>query len=386
MRLNKENKIKSFFRSILQKDKSKHGPDYKIIVITWLLVLFGVIVLLSSSPVLSYKKYENIYYVFWHQILLGVLPGILCFYVLSKIDFNVWRKYSLLMLVISIILLTLVFIPGLGTDYGKDARSWINIFGISVQPSEIVKLTLLIYIASWIESRGQRVKDFYQGFVPFLFLLIIIAILMLLQPDLGTLFIIFIIAFTGFFVGGGNIKHIISLLIIAFVSGFIAIKTAPYRLARLTVFLNPNSDTSGIGYHLNQALIAIGSGGIFGVGLGQSRQKYGYIPEVAGDSIFAIMGEELGFLICFLYILAIFLLMSYGFKVASRTKSIYGKVLSVGIISWIGFQSLINICSMIGLMPMTGVPLPFVSYGGTAMIMNLSAMGILVNISKHTVR
>lgn len=384
MRSFKENKIKSFFRSILKKDKSEHSPDYRIIVISWILVLFGLIILLSASPVLSYKKYGNTYHIFWHQFLFGICPGLICFYVLSKIDFNFWKKYSFLMLIISIILLVLVFIPGIGTDHGKDARSWISVFGISLQPSEIVKLTFLIYLASWIESRGNRIKDLYQGFIPFLTLLVIISVLMLLQPDLGTLSIIFIIAFAGFFMGGGNIKHIISLILLAFGLIFVAIKSAPYRLARLTVFLNPASDVKGIGYHLNQSLIAIGSGGLLGIGLGQSRQKYGYIPEVSGDSIFAIMGEELGFIVCFFYILAVFLLICYGLKISKNTKSTYGKVLSAGIICWIGFQSLINICSMLGLMPMTGVPLPFVSYGGTAMIMSLSAMGILVNISKHT--
>jgi len=307
MRLNKENKVKLFIRSILKRDKQEHSPDYRIIIISLLLVLFGLVVLLSASPILSYKKYSNIYYVFLHQLLLGVLPGIFCFYVLSKINFNTWRKYSLLMLIISIVLLVLVFVPGIGTDYGKDAKSWINVFGISVQPSEIVKLTFLIYLASWIESRGKMLRDFYQGFIPFLTLLGLISVLMLFQPDLGTLFIIFIIAFAGFFVGGGNIKHILYLILLAFGSGFIAIKAAPYRLARLTVFLNPNSDVTGIGYHLNQSLIAIGSGGIFGVGLGRSRQKYGYIPEVSGDSIFAIMGEELGFIACFIYIVAVFI-------------------------------------------------------------------------------
>ncbi|HNZ86362.1 MAG TPA: putative lipid II flippase FtsW [bacterium] len=384
MRPSRENKIQSFFRSFFRKNKSEHSPDYLIIIILWILVLFGLIVLLSASPVLSYKKYGNTYHIFWHQFLFGVLPGSILFYIFSKINFNSLKKYSFLMLLVSIILLVLVFVPGLGTDYGKDAQSWINIFGMSVQPSEIVKLTYLIYLAGWIESRGDKIKSFSEGFVPFIVLLVVICFLIFLEPDLGTLLIVFIIAITGFFIGGGSIKHILVLILSSFFLFLIAIKTAPYRLARLNVFLNPSSDVQGIAYHLNQSLIAIGSGGIFGVGLGRSRQKYGYIPEVSGDSIFAIIGEELGFIPCFIYILGIFVLIYLGFRVVSRTKSVYGKVLSAGIISWIGFQSFINICSMIGLMPMTGIPLPFVSYGGTAMIMSLSAMGILVNISKYT--
>ena len=156
---------------------------------------------------------------------------------------------------------------------------------MSVQPSEIVKLTYLIYLAGWIESRGDKIKSFSEGFVPFIVLLVVICFLIFLEPDLGTLLIVFIIAITGFFIGGGSIKHILVLILSSFFLFLIAIKTAPYRLARLNVFLNPSSDVQGIAYHLNQSLIAIGSGGIFGVGLGRSRQKYGYIPEVSGDSI-----------------------------------------------------------------------------------------------------
>lgn len=384
MRNFRANKFRIFINKIFKKDKLGHEPNYKIIAILGIIVLFGLIVLLSASPVLSYKKYGNTYHIFWHQFLFGIVPGFICFCIFSKIDFNIWKKYSFAMLIISIILLALVFIPGLGTDHGKDAKSWIEIAGISLQPSEIVKLTFLIYLASWLESRGQRVKDFYEGFLPFLFLLAIISVLMLLQPDLGTLSIMFIIAFCGFFAGGGNIKHIITLFLASSGLIFIAIKTSSYRAARLFVFLNPGADTKGVGYHLNQALIAIGSGGILGVGLGQSRQKYGYIPEVSGDSIFAVMAEETGFIVCLIYIFLVLTLIYLGFRISQRTKSVYGKVLSAGIISWIGFQSFLNIGSMLGLLPMTGVPLPFVSYGGTAMIMSLSAMGMLVNMSKYT--
>ena len=384
MRSYRENKIQKFFSEIFKNDRAEHAPDYVIVVIVWILVLFGLIVLLSASPVLSYKRFGSTYHVFWHQFLFGVVPGLIGFYIFSRINFNLIKKFAFLMLVVSIVLLILVFIPGLGTDMGKDAKSWINVFGFSLQPSEVVKLTFLIYLASWLESMGHRVKDLNEGFLPFLFLLGIISALVLLQPDLGTLSIIFIIAFCGYFAGGGNIKHMLALFVSVAILFFIAIKMSSYRAARLLVFLHPNTDTKGIGYHLNQALIAIGSGGIIGVGLGQSRQKYGYVPEVSGDSIFAVMAEETGFVICLIYLFLLFLLIYHGFKVSKNIKSTYGKVLSAGIISWLGFQSLLNISSMIGLSPMTGVPLPFISYGGTAMVMNLVAVGILVNISKYT--
>ena len=383
--MRKRSKIKIIFEKLFQVGGTSHAPDYSLITITLVLLLFGLLMLMSASSVTSYQKFGSSYYLFWHQIISGFLPGIIIFYICSKIDFKLWKKFAFLMLVFSILLLLTVFIPGLGSSLGTGSRSWINIFGFSIQPSEIVKLTFLIYLASWLDSRGaEKVKDLHHGLMPFLILLVVISGLMLLQPDIGTLSIIFVIALISFYVGGGDLRHIISILGGAFVTFFIAIKVAPYRLARLTTFLNPGSDPQGVGYHLNQALIAVGSGRWLGVGLGHSRQKYGYLPEVAGDSIFPVIAEELGFILCFIYIALIFILVYQGLIVAKKSKTYYGRVLATGIIVWIGFQSFINIASMMGLLPMTGVPLPFLSYGGTAMIMNLAAMGILVNISRYT--
>jgi cell division protein FtsW len=377
-------KIKKLFRKLFYVGGVSHDPDYVLIIITSILVLFGLLMLMSASSVISYQKFGSSYYLFWHQILSGFIPGLIIFWICSKIDFKVWKKFAFPMLILSILLLLAVFIPSLRSSFGS-ARSWINVFGFSIQPSEIVKLSFLIYLASWLDSRGlEKVRDLHYGLMPFLILLGSISILMLMQPDLGTLSIIFIIALVSFYIGGGDIKHIISIISASLIAFFIAIKMAPYRSARFMVFLNPEVDPQGIGYHLNQALIAVGSGRWFGIGLGHSRQKYGYIPEVAGDSIFPIIAEELGFVFCAVYIILIFILVYHGLMVAKKSKTYYGRVLATGITIWIGFQSFINIASMIGLVPMTGVPLPFLSYGGTAMVMNLAAMGILVNISRYT--
>jgi cell division protein FtsW len=382
--MRRHSRIKNLFRKLFHVGGTSHEPDYVLITVTSILVLFGLLMLMSASSVISYQKFNSSYYLFWHQILSGFLPGIIIFWICSKIDFKVWKKFAFFMLIFSILLLLAVFIPGVGVSFGK-ARSWISVFGFSIQPAEIVKLTFLIYLASWLDSKGaEKIRDIHHGLMPFLIILGLISGLMLLQPDLGTLSIIFIISLVSFYVGGGNIKHIISIIGGAAVVSFIAIKVAPYRLARLTVFMNPSTDPQGVGYHLNQALIAVGSGRWFGVGLGHSRQKYGYLPEVAGDSIFPVIAEELGFILCAIYVVLIFILVYHGLIVAKKSKTYYGRVLATGIIVWIGFQSFINIASMIGLLPMTGVPLPFLSYGGTAMIMNLAAMGILINISRYT--
>lgn len=380
----RRSKLKELIDGMFHVKSSIHDISYSLFFIFVFLIFFGILMLMSASSVYSYQKFGSTYYMFWHQILYGFLPGLFAFYFCLKFDFHNWKKFAFFMLVISILLLIVVFIPGIGASYGK-ARSWINIFGFSIQPSEIVKLTFLLYLASWLDSKGdKKIRDLQTGLLPFAVIISIVAILMLLQPDLGTLSIIIAISLISFFVGGADVKHMLWMMVSASGLLFLAVKLAPYRAARLMVFLDPGKDPQGIGYHLNQALIATGSGGLFGVGLGHSRQKYGYLPEVAGDSIFGIIGEELGFFISMLYIVAIFVFVYQGFKIARQSKSYFGRILATGIVSWLGFQSFINIASMIGLLPMTGVPLPFVSYGGTAMMINMAAVGILLNISKHT--
>ncbi|MDD3284622.1 MAG: putative lipid II flippase FtsW [Patescibacteria group bacterium] len=382
--MHRKSKLKKLIDDVFHVKGNLNDINYLLFFIFVFLIFFGILMLMSASSVYSYQKFGSTYYMFWHQILYGFLPGLFAFYFCLKFDFRNWKKFAFLMLIISIVLLVVVFIPGIEANYGK-ARSWINVFGISVQPSEIVKLTFLIYLASWLDSKGdKKIRDLNTGLLPFVVIVSIVAILMLLQPDLGTLSIIIAISLISFFVGGADVKHMLWMLTSASGLLFLAIKFAPYRAARLMVFLDPSKDPQGIGYHLNQSLIAVGSGGIFGVGLGYSRQKYGYLPEVAGDSIFGIIGEELGFLICIIYVFVIFAFVYQGFKVAKQSKSYFGRILATGIVSWLGFQSFINISSMIGLLPMTGVPLPFVSYGGTAMIMNMASVGILLNISKNT--
>lgn len=375
------NKIKRLISNLFQSESREYEPNYSFVILTGIILFFGLLMLMSASSVFSYRKFGTSYYMFWHQVISGFIPGILAFYICSRIDYRKWKKIAPALLFFSIFLLLIVFIPGIGRVY-NGSRSWIYFFGISIQPAEIVKFIFIIYLASWIDGRGEKIKGFETGFLPFLFVLGIIMLLMFLQPDFGTMIIIMLISLACFFIGEGNLKHILYLggLFLGIV--FVAVKIAPYRLSRFIVFLNPNLDTRGVGYHLNQALIAVGSGGIFGLGLGQSRQKYGYLPEVSGDSIFAIMAEEIGFILCLFYIFLLFLLVSQGTKLARSCDDKYSRVLVSGIIVWIGFQSFINIGSVIGLMPMTGVPLPFVSYGGTAMVANLAAMGILFNVSK----
>ncbi len=359
-------------------------PDYFFVANFFVLLIFGLLVLTSAGTILGFQKFNDSYYFIKHQITLGVLPGLVLMLIASKIPYQKLQKFAPLMLGFSILLLITVFIPGLGAEYGT-SRSWINIFGFSFQPAELVKLTFLIYLAGWLTKRGETgVRDLYYGFMPFIFLLGIISGLMMLQPDLGTLSIILFMCMAVFFASGAQLKHVGALILAGVGSILLLIKTSPYRAARLTTFLHPELDPLGIGYHINQAFLAIGSGGWLGRGFGFSRQKFSYLPEVTGDSIFAVMAEELGFIITVIFILLFVSLMYRGLKIARKAPDQFGTLIATGIIAWFIFQAFFNIASMVGLMPMTGVPLPFVSSGGTSLAVAMTAVGIMINISRQS--
>ena len=365
-------------------NKTLHRPDYKFIITLGLIIVFGLIMLSSASVSLSFEKFSEGYFYVKHQIFYGLIPGIILLVIFSLVDYRVWRKLAFALLVISIVLLVLVFIPGLRAEYGT-AKSWINIFGISFQPAELVKLTFLVYLATWLEKRGKkRARDLSEGLIPFLTILGIIAFLLILQPDLGTMTIILLVSLVVFFIGGANLFHLLGIGAGSIIALLILIRIAPYRTARLMTFLHPELDPQGVGYHINQAFLAIGSGGFLGRGFGMSRQKFQYLPEVAGDSIFAVIAEELGFVLATLLILIFIYLMYRGFKIAQKAPDNFAKLLVVGIIAWIIIQAFVNIGAMVGLLPLTGIPLPFISFGGTALAVLLAACGIVINISRQT--
>jgi cell division protein FtsW len=361
----------------------RHRPDYIFIILIGLLLIFGLTMLYSATTVVSLERFGQANYLIKRQILFGLIPGLVLLFLTSRIRYHFWKRLALPLLLVSILLLLAVFIPGLGQSYGR-ARSWIEFFGISVQPSEIVKLTFILYLASWLASRGEEVTYFFYGFLPFLFFLGIISLLIALQPDIGTMFIIVLIGLVVYFAAGAKLWHLALVSLGGIGVFFLLIKTAPYRLARFLVFLNPELDPQGIGYHLKQALLAVGSGGLFGRGLGLSRQKYLYLPEVAADSIFAVIAEELGFILGAALIILFLILMWRGLYLARVAPDEFSRLVTVGIISWFVFQAMINIGAMVGLLPLTGLPLPFISYGGTALTISLAAVGILINISCYT--
>lgn len=361
-----------------------HKPDYVFVGLVGAIIIFGLIMLSSASSAVAYEKFGDNYWYLKHQIVFGLLPGLAAFTVMARIDYRKWKKYALPFLIASIGLLLLVFIPGLGASYGR-ARNWINLFGASLQPAEIVKLTFLIYLAAWLsQKRGEKdMKDAASSFIPFIAVLGIIIFLMAVQPDIGTLSIIIVISLVVYFAAGAPLLHLGWISGVGALLFLLLIKVSPYRAARLMTFLHPELDPQGVGYHINQALLAIGSGGFFGLGLGLSRQKFQYLPEVVGDSIFAIIAEESGFILS-LGLVAVFIFLAIrGFKIAKGAPDGFGRLLAIGIASWFVFQAFINIGAMLGLLPLTGIPLPFISYGGTALTVGLAATGIMANISKY---
>lgn len=364
--------------------RSKQKPDYVILGLVAGLILFGLIMISSATGPLAYTKFGSTTYFLKHQILYGVLPGIIALFITMRIPYTFWKKSALPLLVISILLLIAVFIPGIRADFGT-AHNWIKIGPISFQPSEIVKLTFLFYLASWLERRSENaVRNLHTGLIPFLMLVGVIMGLLLLEPDTGSMAIIVAEAVAVYFVAGASLIHLGVLSLMGVGLLLILIKISPYRAARLMTFIHPELDPRGIGYHVNQALLAVGSGGFWGLGLGHSRQKFEYLPEVQSDSIFAIIAEELGFVFSVGLIALFGLLLWRGLRVVTNTPDHFGKFVGVGILAWILIQAFVNIGAMIGVLPLTGVPLPFISYGGTSLVMNMAAIGVLLNISRNT--
>lgn len=347
-------------------------------------LIFGLIFLTSASSVVGFDRFHDTYFFIKHQLLYGVIPGVIGLLFFSKFEYTKLRELSPFIFLGSLFLLLLVFIPGVGSALNTGNKSWIVLGGFSFQPAEFAKFGLIVYLSAFLAKMGKGMSDFKQGFL-FSFLIAAVPIgLVILQPDIGTMSILFFITFGLLFAGEAKISHLSLLSFVAVLIFGVLILIAPYRIARLTTFLHPEFDPQGIGYHINQSFIAIGSGGIFGMGLGQSRQKFQYLPEVHADSIFAVIAEELGFFLTVGFLVLFLLLVQRGLFIAKSTPDPFGRLLVTGILIWIIIQAFLNVAAMVGLMPLTGVPLPFVSHGGTALAVIMSAIGVILNVSKHT--
>lgn len=355
-----------------------------LIWLTLILAVFGLIMISSAGVYTSQKNFGTNYYYFNHQLIFGFLPGLFLFLLVSRMDCKIWKKLSLPLILISIGLLILVFVPGFGITAGG-AKRWLNFFDFfSFQPAEVLKLTLIIYLASWFGSKSRLNKGEHGSVAAFLIILFFIGIFIAAQPDIGSLGIIVAVALIMFFVSGIEFRRFLMIILLMAVVFSLLIVFSPYRFERLLTLINPAVDVRGRSYHLNQSLIAIGKSGWFGLGFGQGEQKLGLLPEPVSDSIFAVIGEELGFVGMILTSALILFFVLSAFNIARKTNNKFASLYAVGFGSWVGLQSFVNISSLSGLVPLTGIPLPFISYGGTSLAILMAAAGILTNISKKT--
>jgi cell division protein FtsW len=366
------------------RTSSFHTPDYRFLGGMLVLVLFGLVVLTSASSVVALQKFDDSYFFVKRQLLYGVLPGMLALYIFAKLDYHLLKRFSFVIFIGTLVLLLLPFVPGIGTTLGTSAHSWILIGGASIQPAEFAKIASIIYLSAYMSQLGQGIEQFKSGFLVTLGLGMIPIALVILQPDIGTVSILFAILFSMLFLGKAKYSHLVLLAVVGVICFLAMIWVAPYRAARFTTFLHPELDPQGQGYHINQAFLAIGSGGMLGLGLGHSRQKFAYLPEVHADSIYAVMAEELGFFSATAFLILLLYIAFRGFTIAKHAPDTYGTLLVSSIVLWFMIQSFLNIGAMVGLLPLTGVPLPFVSHGGTALMVALAGVGIVINVSKQT--
>lgn len=366
-------RLRNKSKKIISPSFDKKQMDLVLLVAVAILTIFGLIMVYDASIVQAFKDYGN-KYVYIKQQLIWVLLGYTFLVFFSYFNYENFRILALPALIFSLILLLAVFIPGLGVSAGG-AHRWLNLGPFSIQPAEIIKLSCVIFFASIFEKKVRM--------VPFLAVLLMVSVIIgVFQRDLGSTVVFFMLSFSMFIVAGSPLVYFWAIIPVS-ILGFMAfVLSSAYRKKRILAFLDPFSDPQGYSYHISQVLIALGSGGIFGLGLGQSRQKFEYIPEVTTDSIFAIVGEELGFIGAVTLILLIAFVIYRGFKISENASDNFGKLLAFGLTAWLGSQALINLAAMVSLIPLTGVPLPFISYGGSALLVNLIAVGILLNISK----
>lgn len=368
-----------------------HHIDYGIALAVAILLAIGLVMMYSISPILSHKLVGNAdrNYYFINQIKYVVL-GVVIWCTATAIPYTIWRKWAPKILMVAIVGLVALLIPGLAHS-SHGATRWIQVGPISVQPAEVLKIALILYLAVWFERHQNDIRSFWDGVVPFTIMVgSACFVIVVLQRDMGTMMVLALATMGMFYAAGMKLRHLGAMLSGGLVAGWAAIAFFPHRLSRVATFIDPRCDDPKYALdasrHICQALLGVGSGGVFGLGLGHSIQVYGYLPEAANDSIFSIIAEEFG-LIGSLAIIGLFGWLVYrGLQVAKTAPDMFARLVATGISLWFLFQAIINIGAMLSLVPLTGIPLPFISYGGTSLVVSLFAAGILLNISKYTVR
>jgi cell division protein FtsW len=358
-----------------QVQLNKKRLDYGLLSAVVLLVFAGLIMVYDSSVVQAFKDYGDKYF-YIKQQAIWVILGFFCLTFFSLFNYNLLKRFALFGLIVAFVLLIAVLIPGLGVSAGG-AHRWLRIGGVTIQPAEIIKLASIVFFAAIFEKKSRL--------IPFAVVVFSASLIIgLFQRDLGSTIVYFLTSVLIYLVAGAPLVYFLAFIPVSIIGFLFFVLSSTYRKQRVLAFLDPFADPQGYTYHISQVLIAIGSGGFLGMGLGQSRQKFEYIPEVTTDSIFAIVGEEFGFIGAVALIGLISFLLYKGFKISENAPDDFGRILAFGLTIWLGIQSVINLGAMVSLIPLTGVPLPFISYGGSALLANLVAIGILLNISKYS--
>jgi cell division protein FtsW len=362
-----------------------HKPDTFLLGIILGLLVLGTFTLFNASSVRGEIIHnDQFYFLKRHAGYLGL--GLILALAGYLIHYSFWKKISFLIILFGFALMLLVFVPGIGQEL-KGAPRWIKIGSQTFQPVEIFKLCLVIYLASFFSGReGKRINNWSETLLPFLMISFAIALICFGQKSLGSLALLLGIGGAMYFLGGLDLKYVILFMLIVVGLGFLFVKFEPFRAERLKAFQNPEADPLGAGYQINQMLITIGSGGFKGVGLGHSRQKFSFLPETMSDSIFAIWAEETGFLGSSFLLILIGLFFWRGINIARSSRELYPKLLGSGMVVWLSLQSLLNIAANANLIPLSGIPLPFFSYGGSALLAVMAGCGILLNLSRYTVQ
>ncbi len=377
--------------SIARRETTRSGvmsdtgrPDMWLLALIGALCLLGLVMVYSASYATAAAAYGNSTYQLARQALYLAI-GWVALFITMRIDYHFWRRFALPAMLVAVGLLALVLLmPSTTLNDVNGAKRWIFIGQQGFQPSEMAKLAFILYLASWLAHRSSdKVRNLTYGLIPFGIVLGVVVALIMREPDMGSSMVFVFIGVTMFFVAGADLKQLAAGMALAAVTFAGLIAAASYRSNRIDSWLNPWSDPQGTGYHTIQSMMALGSGGIFGLGLGASRQKFSWLPEQYTDTIFSIIGEELGLVGALLVILLFACLVYRGYRVALRTSDPFAVLLATGITTWFGFQALINIGAVTNMIPFTGITLPFISAGGSALIFSLAATGVLLNISRQ---
>jgi len=355
--------------------------DQTILLLAVTLTCFGVVMVYSSSSIMAAKRFGDGFFFLKRQGFYALL-GMGMMFLAMQVDYQHLRKLAAPIFIISVLLLVAVLLPGVGTKAGGAAR-WIRALGFSLQPSELTKLALVIYLAHSLAKKKDKIKSLKFGFIPYMIVLAVVLLLLLLQPDLGTAVTLAAVAMTMLLVAGARLSYLVSIVLLALPFLYVAIMHVGYRRRRILAFLNPWDDPTDTGFQIIQSWIAFGNGGIFGTGLGEGKQKLFYLPEAHTDFIFSVVGEELGFIGVFTVIAIFLMLILRGMRTALRIEDEFGTLLAFGISLMLGLQVIVNLGVGLGLLPTKGMTLPMLSYGGTSLLVTLTAIGILLNISAH---